>query len=270
VRDALRDLRRVQYDRIIDAQGLYKSAAIACLARGERSGYARDSAREPLAARTYAQRISAPPGLHAIERCRSLFAGTLGYAVPRGDPDYGLSRDRFPAVHASSRPYLVFNHASTWPTKSWPRPYWNDLLERAARQGLRVLLPWGNAVERGQSERLARRHDNADVLPELTLEQLAGVLANAAAVISVDTGPGHLTAALGTPGISIYGATDPALTGTVGKNQHHVEARFSCAPCLSRRCGYAGSAQVAPACYATVSPDRVWGTLTHILNKGDT
>jgi len=58
-----------------------------------------------------------------------------------------------------------------------------------------------------------------DVLPRLNLEQVSTVLAGAKAVVSVDTGLSHLTAALDRPNITLYGPTDPGLIGGYGKNQ---------------------------------------------------
>ena len=261
VRRSFRELRRERYDHIIDAQGLCKSAAIGCLARGRRVGYSADSVRERLAARCYSRRVSTPGHLHAIDRTRLLFAHALGYNVPSTDPNYGLNRDCFPTLHVPAQPYLVFNHGSTWNTKIWPEDYWHDLIGRAARAGFKVLLPWGNESERERAARLTGDQPNAVVLPGMRLGELAAVLSHAEAVISVDTGLGHLTAALGTPAVSIYGATDPSLTGTVGENQHRIAATFPCSPCFSRECTYSGPSAITPACYATVSPDRVWGTL---------
>ena len=62
------------------------------------------------------------------------------------------------------------------------------------------------------------------VLPRLSLHELAEQIANAKAVVSVDTGLAHLTAALDKPNITLYGATDPKLIGCYGKNQHYLSA----------------------------------------------
>lgn len=270
VREAFGNIRGRRYDCIIDAQGLYKSALVACLARGVRAGYAADSAREPPAARLYSRRASVPRDLHAIERTRRLFAQVLDYEAPDSDPDFGLIKEDFDSDYASGRPYLVANHASSWPTKSWPEAYWRDLIERAADRGMDVLLPWGGEEERRQALRIARGSSTAVVLPAMTLGGLAGVLARAAAVVSVDTGLGHLAAALGTPAVSIYGATDPSRTGAIGHNQHWLRASFECSPCFSRTCTFSGPSEVAPACYSTVSTEQVWGTLLRCIKREDT
>ena len=80
----VRQLRSTHYDLVLDAQGLLKSAVIARLARGPRSGLDRDSAREPLAARAYDRRFAIARNQHAVQRVRQLFAAALGY--PRAGP----------------------------------------------------------------------------------------------------------------------------------------------------------------------------------------
>ncbi|MEO6696743.1 MAG: glycosyltransferase family 9 protein, partial [Gammaproteobacteria bacterium] len=97
------------------------------------------------------------------------------------------------------------------------------------------------------------------------LAGLAGVLAHARGVIGVDTGLAHLAAALSAPAVTIYGATSPELTGTVGSNQAHLCAEFACAPCGGRICTYHGEAEVQPACYQTIPPAKVWDTMTPLL-----
>ena len=87
-----------------------------------------------------------------------------------------------------------------------------------------IRLPWGNELEKARAERLAQGHSNVIVLPKLTLTELAKQLANAQAIVSVDTGLAHLTAALDKPNITLYGSTDPKLIGCYGKNQHYLSA----------------------------------------------
>jgi heptosyltransferase-1 len=262
------ELRERRYDMVLDAQGLIKSAVLSVIAHGSRYGLARDSAREPLAAWVYHHGIKVNRHQHAIDRLRQLFAAALRYPLPESDVDYGISHDRLgPASYPESANYVLFLHGTTWPSKNWPEPYWRELIRLANGDHLKVLLPAGNAIEKARAERLAADNALAQVLPAVDLTELASLLAAAAGVVAVDTGLGHLAAALAAPCVSIYGATDPRLTGTRARHQHHMIAEFPCAPCLRRRCTYSGEMAVTPACYNTVPPAKVWGTLQASLKK---
>lgn len=261
---AIRRLRSRRYDHVIDAQGLLKSAVIARFARGPRAGLDRDSAREPVAARAYEQRFAIARNQHAVQRVRQLFAAALDYPVPDSAPDYGI-KQRFPA-HAR-QPYVVFLHGTTWSTKHWPDPYWVRLATRAAAAGLQVKLPWGTASELQRARQMAAVSAAIEVLPRMSLGELAAVIAAAGAVVGVDTGLVHLAAALGTPCITLYGSTDPGLIGTLGESQLQLRADFPCAPCQQRRCSHPDDAGVFPACYSTLDPERVWSELDLMLTQ---
>lgn len=269
VRRFIRQLRGEHYDIIIDAQGLMKSALLARLARGRRVGYDRRSISEPVAARLYDGTVAVGGSMHAVDRIRALFAGALGYPLPEG-LDYGLQLP--PLTGRNDRPRdtgscLVFIPGTTWPSKRWPIPYWRTLTGLATGAGLEVAVVSGSAVEQRAAERIAEGIEGASVQPALPLDDLARFLAGARAVVSVDSGPGHLAAAVGTPGVSIYGATDAALTGTRGTSQVHLSADFECSPCLQRRCQFTDRGQVHPDCYATVPPRHVWSTLHELIRQ---
>ena len=260
----LERLRARRYDLIIDAQGLLKSAWLCLQARGSAAGPAWRSAREPLASLAYRRRIAVPRDLHAVQRVRRLFASALGYAAPDGGIRYGLDRARLrPSADLEilirQGPYIVFLHATTWATKHYPEASWAALIGYAADAGLRVLLPWGTNEEQTRAQRLAKRHPLAAVVPRQNLDGIAALLAEAQGVIAVDTGLAHLAAALDTPLIGLYGATNPARTGTLGRNQQHLSAQWPCAPCLGRRCQHVLSGD--PPCYASITPIDVWRTL---------
>jgi heptosyltransferase-1 len=259
---AARQLRQQHYDRIIDAQGLLKSAVISRFARGPRYGLDSASAREPLAARAYSRTFPVPRQQHAVARVRQLFALALEYEIPASQPDYGI-RERFPTQQRQS--CLVFLHGTTWSTKHWPDEYWVELATMAVAAGLRVRIPWGNAAEKQRAEKIAAAHREVEVLPRMQLGELAAVIAAASGVVGVDTGLVHLAAALGTPCVTLYGATNPGLIGTVGDDQLHLQATFPCAPCQERKCSYQGTARVFPACYGDLPPARVWQTLDAAL-----
>lgn len=259
------ELREHYYDVVLDAQGLLKSALLSLQAHGLRHGLDKNSAREPLAARFYQYRHSVPRGEHAITRLRRLFAAALNYAAPLDEPlDYGLPRG-VQTTLMSPRPTLIFFHGTTWETKHWPEAYWAELALLAARTGFQVRLPWGNEAEKQRAARLAKQHSLIIQMPATTLAGMAAELSSAVAVVGVDTGLVHLAAALGVPALSLYGSTEPGLTGSLGPGQQHLQADFPCAPCFRRHCDYAGTSAVQPACYATLPPSLVWERLLNLI-----
>ena len=255
---AMRQIRQREYDQVIDAQGLMKSAVMTRLARGPRTGLDRHSARESLAAYACDRRIPVARNQHAVTRVRQLFAAALDYPLPNTRADYGIKANFTPGQR---QPYLVFLHGTTWPTKHWPEPYWVQLTAMASAAGLRVRIPWGNDHERRRAERIAAASGAVEVLPRMTLSELAGVIVSATAVVGVDTGLVHLAAALSTPCITLYGSTDPGLIGTLGESQSQLRASFPCSPCQQRICSYMGKSEIFPACYTSLPPENVWEVL---------
>lgn len=253
------------YDKVIDAQGLMKSALLSRMAKGDKCGLHGSVARESLAALAYREKFKIAKGQHAIQRVRQLFANCLAYAEPTEPIDYGIDASCF-TVGNSAESSIVFLHGTTWSTKLWPESYWIALAKKAGTEGFQVLLPWGNNEEKQRAERIAMACATAQVLDRCTIEQMATHLANARAVVAVDTGLGHLAAALSIPSVTIYGATKPGLTGTMGTSQLHLCADFPCSPCLQRRCSYRGEATVSPACYASVDPERVWQKTSTLIS----
>jgi heptosyltransferase-1 len=210
------------YDLVVDTQGLLKSALLARLASGPRAGFDRASVRESLATRFYQRLYPVPRTLHALERNRQLVAMAAGYLLS-GPPSYGLQlrggieaagATPLPADWDSRSPFAVFLHATARAEKLWPEPAW-VALGRALhdRMGLRVVLPWGSAVERERAERLALSIPGARVPARTGLTDLAQGMAQARVVVGVDTGLLHLASAVGAPCIGIYVATDPARNG---------------------------------------------------------
>lgn len=261
------------YDLVLDAQGLLKSALLTRYARGLVVGLDRASAREPLASRFYDRGCSVPWGVHAVERLRQLFAQALGYALPQGLGDYALDRQRLLAGRLDA-PYLMFLHGTTWATKHWPERYWRELAEQLAGQGWAIRLPWGNAEEQARAERIAAGLAQVSVLPKLNLAGVACELAGARACVAVDTGLGHLAAALDVPTLSLYGPTNPGYTGAYGRGQRHLSSDFPCAPCLKKRCSYPPSSEdrqrfdlacEQPLCFTRLNPARVAAELAALL-----
>ena len=222
-RAARKSLREQTYDAVIDAQGLLKSAFIARLVAAPRYGMDRASAREPLAALAYDHPVHVPREMHAVERSRLLFARALGYPQPKTVGEYGL--DGAVSAAAGDLPRgLLFFHGTARAEKQWPEQQWIALAQLAAEAGYRVWLPWGNDEELQRARRIAGSGSHTEVLPRMNLQQIAGLLQRARGAVAVDTGLGHLAAALAVPTVSLYGPTRTSLVGTYGRNQVHLQS----------------------------------------------
>lgn len=220
----LKNLKMTSYDAVIDAQGLIKSAVLVTKqANGLKYGYDKHSAREGLSSLFYDYTFQISYQQHAVERIRQLFAKALNYPLPSEIGDYGIAH-HFAKNCEKKTAYIMGIHATTRADKHWSESHWQDLIQELAVQGIEIRLPWGNEAERARAERFARHSTNVVVLPKLTLSQLAEQIAGSAAVISVDTGLSHLSAALDKPNVILYGATDPKLIGAYGKNQYYLTA----------------------------------------------
>jgi heptosyltransferase-1 len=204
------ELMHDRYDAVIDLQEQVKGALIAWLARGPVHGPDRASVREPIATLLYRHTYRIDPRQHLIDRCRGLAGNAFGYE-PEGAPRFDLAPPLLDA--APDAPYAVFLHATSRDDKLWPEAHWKALLEHVAGAGLAAVLPWGDAAESARSARLAAGITGATVPPRRTLPELASLLSRATLVVGVDTGLTHLAAALGTPTVALFTATDPRLAG---------------------------------------------------------
>jgi len=256
-------IRAVEYDLVIDAQGNFKTALLSMFARGPRAGFDRHSVREWIAHLAYQRRFAVSKNAHAIERLRLLFAAALDYPVPASQADFRLQRERFvkPKVDLPGE-YLVFVHSASWKTKLWPEPHWEDLLKRSVQSGFKVLLPWGSSDEEARARRLAV-HSGIQVLPRLSLSEMAYVLERARACVCMDTGLSHLIAALNVPSITLYGATDSGLIGASGRSQVHLRSDLDCSPCQEKTCRYSSTEN---PCLRQITPERVHRELLRQLN----
>ena len=249
------NIAAVKYDVVIDAQGLLKSAWLSRYAQGECYGLDKMSAREPLASRFYQHKIAVAKGQHSVERTRQLFACALDYSLPDCLGEYQIDRARLPSNTYNGN-YLLFCHGTTLAAKHWPEPYWLNLAQQLASSGLKILLPWGNEQERLRAEKIAAVGAHIEVLPRATLSELATIIAGARAVVSVDTGLAHLSAALAVPNVTLYGPTDPQLVGSYGANQHHLQAKNYSA---------GSDVMVEPSVFAALTPQIVLRQLNDIL-----
>ncbi len=268
-------LRLADYDLVLDAQGLLKSAWVGSKVKAPKAGYDWSSAREPLATLFYDFKYPVTKQQHAILRLRQLFSQALDYPLAEGEPiTYGLDTQTWqkpPALieQFDQSDYWVFLHGTTWDTKLWPEDQWLALLGKACAQGVKVMLPWGNAEEKQRALRLKEQAEAVSgqafvwVPPEmLSLNDIAKVLKNAQAVVSVDTGLSHVSAALEIPMVALYRVTDPSLVGADGL----LVKRLS-SPCAPEYLKQFASVQQEQQSLQGLSADRVYQALLEQIEK---
>jgi heptosyltransferase-1 len=97
------------------------------------------------------------------------------------------------------------------------------------------------------------RRPPVDLCGKTGLKDLIALFRRLRVVITNDSGPMHLAAALGTPVVAVFGPTDPARTGPYGPGHVVLQSGIPCSPCLRRRCLNA----VRMECLTAIGPDQV-------------
>lgn len=227
-----RKLREAHYDIAVDFQGLYKSALLAWLSgAARRVGFASSVAKEGGASRFYTEKVQLPAGVHVVEMNRALARAAGGgetrvrFVLPTSAEDEAKVEEMLRAHHL--REFAVLSPGGGWGSKCWPVERYAALHNALARErGWRTVLNAGPGEERLVSEFQAQARVTKPVHLTLTLRQLVALLKRAKLLVSGDTGPLHLAAALGTPVVGLYGPTDPARNGPYGPRAvvlHHRE-----------------------------------------------
>jgi heptosyltransferase-1 len=219
----VRRLRQSRFDIVIDLQGLLRSGLMTWLTRAPRRIGLSD-ARE--GARFFYDEIVDVPRAHAVDRYL-LAARHLGCeAIPIEFPLGVSGQIKFEGL-------IAVNPSARWETKLWGSEKFAELVRRLPRE--RVVLT-GSSAERDTIEQIAQGSRN--LAGQTDLFQLAELYRRCAVVISNDSGPMHVAAAVGTPVVAIFGPTDPALTGPYGKQHAVLRSSIPCSPCFKDHCTY--------------------------------
>jgi heptosyltransferase-2 len=229
----------------------------------ERWGYATD-ARASLLTRSC--RVSPSVfGRSQVYYYRAMLEG-LGLAVS-GPPDTSLAcpeawAERGRALLGGPGPWIGINPGAAYGTaKRWPPERFAAAAALVARRtGARVAIV-GSAAERPLAQQIAAQLGaSARVLcGETTLAELVGVLRELRLLLTNDSGPMHLAAALGTPLVAVFGSTDWTETAPVSERARVVREEAECAPCKLREC------PIDHRCMTRVRVDRVAATALELL-----
>ena len=259
----IRELRRTRYDMVIDAQGIFKSVVVAMLARkGAVHGYDEDSIRRAPSSRFYNVRHHTGKTGHAVEQVRQLFASVFGYSLAEKF-SFGVGY-HFEQIEKRAGK-VVFIVGTTWKSKMWATAHWKTLAGLALDEGCEVEVIWGNESERAVADAIIAAHPAVTRSEErLSIREVAEKLVEASGVVGLDTGFSHLSGALETPTVALYGPTSPERLGLIGDHARNLgpQVPLPCVPCHGRTCRLlpAGSND-APPCLTSISPDLVWREL---------
>jgi heptosyltransferase I len=226
-------LQQVQYDFVIETQGLLKSALVCALTskmpNAVVAGLAnatKFSGYEPIARNFYNRSIVVPVHCHAVDRSRRVMCAALGWPlverneVPRFYSDAFISEIPENAITEIQKPYVLFFHSTARAAKRWPSANWVALGQHLAELGYQIVLPWGNPSEKAISTELANRIPGALVPRAFSIKEAYSVIAGAALTVGVDTGLTHLAAVLNKPTIELY--CDSPLWKTEGYWSEHI------------------------------------------------
>jgi heptosyltransferase I len=240
---SVRWLRQQAFDWVIDLQCLMRSGVFAWLANGKLS-LGLDEPRE--GARGFYDHIVRRPSrlTHAVDWYLSVLP-VLGVPV---HADFQWLPQR-PALAASVRRqwpvdgarWIVLQPGTRWPSKRWPVEAFAELvpLLASSNPGLRFAI-LGGVEDRSLGGIIARADPVRclDLTGRLSLPEMVEWIRLSELMISNDTGPMHVAAALGTRVIALFGPTEPRRTGPYGQLDHVLQLNLPCVPCLKRRCAY--------------------------------
>ena len=241
IKDFIRILRDREFDLIIDFQGLFKSALLVFLSRGERTiGY--DSYQE-LSGLFYREKIREDMNKHAVDRYLD-FVTYLGIAdckpefrITVGEENKKKIQTLLAKDHIQDA-FIAINPVAYWKTKLWDDGRFADLCDRLGKEypSLPIILTGQPSPSLEKIRSLCHRDDVLNWEGRTTLKDLAELYRRANLLITTDSGPMHLSAAVGTPVVALFGPTNPLRTGPYGSGHVVIQESLSCVPCFLKTC----------------------------------
>ena len=268
----IKKLRRENYNLVLDLQGNSKSGMFTRLSGAPlRFGFDVGGVREwPNILATNRHVTPAKTITHIIDKNLSLAAGAFpgGPPAPLQGPLQADARlleqveEKLAASGKSERPLVVFHYGTTWETKLWSVDAWIELarLLWESRKAA-PLLTWGNEDELEAVRKISAGCPAAMIWPRGSLEELMALLALADLVVGGDTGPVHIAAALGTPTVSLFRATDHRRNGPRGDKHACFQSTMECSPCLLKTCPQ------DERCRQTIQAGQLLEAIYHLLDK---
>lgn len=249
-------LKRQGYDMVIDLQGLLRSGLIT-IGTGApvRVGFA--GAREG-STFFYNRKVVTDGNMHAVERYLKV-AGALGCKSTDVVFPFPLAKKELNGINEiknSLKDYAVLVPGARWETKIWPSESFGRLASMLPLSSVVV----GSSGDIPVADRIVAMSEGKAVslAGRTSLPELVEVMRGAQVVISNDSGPMHIAAALNIPVVALFGPTSPERTGPYGEGHVIVRSAKECAPCFRKRCRDSG-------CMKEISPGEVFENVRRFL-----
>ena len=265
----LRTIRARRFDLVLDLQRHLKSGLISFLSGAPlRVGFARNDCKEFNWLFNNSHIAQADDNLSKIEHYLK-FAEFLGITSQPVNWDFRLQPDEVKEIEARlksvSRPYAVLFVGTRWESKNW---FPDQMVQCACavneRYGFDVLLLGDDrdaSIALDVQER-AGAHVKSFV-GQTSLREALGIIARAELAIGPDTGLMHIAAAVGTPVVSLWGATSPVRTGPYGFNDLVIQGEAACVPCYQRQC------PIGRVCMQSVTTEEIMRKVEMALSSSE-
>ncbi len=271
----IKDLRAEEYDMVIDFQGLFRSAFFTrCARTGNRIGFA--SPREKIAGLFYNHKLAIPMhSIHALEKNIQLVCALTGEPFEVLKPELIPPPQIKKSVDAlldgfGGKPEntLGIIPGARWPSKRWEPEFFAKTVEKLHRESPDMhFLIIGGADDAEASEFICR-HAPANRIKSLTgqtgIGELIEVINRCRALLSGDSGPIHIAAALDRKVFALFGPTDPERTGPYGGNHTIFQLPLDCIMCLKREC------PINTLDCHNIEPSNVAAAICQTFNNGET
>lgn len=209
-----------------------------------------------------------------LELVQVLGVETDSSSLPLLSPeDISWAKDQFKQSfeHFDGIPVVGINPTASYgPAKCWFRENYEELIRRVLSHRKVNFIVFADHEHKETSEWIAAECEKqgcgvhvVDFGGKTSLSELISLLAACDAVVSNDSGPMHLSAGLGVAQVSIFGSTDPRLTGPCGANNVVLWERIECSPCFERVCPLSDGRM---ECMKRISVDQVLDALFDLLD----
>ncbi|QVL34679.1 lipopolysaccharide heptosyltransferase II [Telmatocola sphagniphila] len=258
-----KELRKRRFDLALDLQGLLRSGLMARFTSATRR-VGLSNARE--GARNFYTDILPAPGLleqHAVER-NWIFAEALGVGRLPKKFRLSISPQNQQIIDsqllAYPRPWIGLAPGSRWSTKCWPVEHYAELANRVHRRfgGTAFLFGGSEDTELARSLQSRLQGKCVNKIGSTNLPELAAFLNRMDSIVSNDSGPLHLAAALGRPVVAPYTCTKVELHGPFDQFERAVQTRVFCAGSYIRNCD-------RMICMDDLQPELLWNKLVKVL-----